>query len=144
MSELESVQIARLRQQLLEYSQLFWLASRDIIFFVEGKLPEPESLEKHAVDDRGGWHAAVLLNDVFGYACADAETIFPGQAAEIKTFYETFGWDGVIAWVANARNQEPLKELRTEKYLQAGIVLLGKASPTSPKPIIFRPIPTPT
>lgn len=121
--------VTELRRKLFEYEQMFWLASRDVLYFAEATHHELDAA-------RGGWRVCVLCNDTFGYACADAEIIAPGQAREVRAFYEAFGWDGVIAWVAEKRQQAPLKELQTPKYFQAKAALLEKAvkKAASPNP----------
>jgi len=99
------IDLVKMKIKTLQYEDLFWLAAKDIIFFSE--------------NDPQGWRACILLSDVYGYACADAEPILPEQAREVRNAYEKWKWSGVIAWVALKRNQEPLEEYRTPEYFVA-------------------------
>lgn len=101
----------QLEQKIIEYEQLFWLASREIIFFHQYN-------EEVKTWDRG-WYAAVLCNDTFFWACADAEDLAPDQAHKVKAIYEKYGWSGVVAWCAVKRGMKPLEQLQDEKYFKA-------------------------
>ena len=116
-------------RKLLEYSQLFWLAARDVVWFAEASSSD---LQEHMAS-RGGWIALINLSDTFGYACADAERLAPGQAHEVRAYYEEYGWSGVIAWVSVKRNQEPLEELKTPEYLKARAGLQNNQTIRKPK-----------
>jgi hypothetical protein len=98
---------------------LFWLAARDIVFF---------ATYNQAIEDwDNGWHAAVNCNDTFYYASADATAFEPHEAKEIRRVFEQWGWDGVVAWCAIRRGEEPLSELRTSTHLEA-VASLKEAS----------------
>jgi len=88
---------------------LFWLAARDIIFFTTYN---GESHDTSA-------YPVVFCSDVFCYACADAEELPIDQLPLLKTVFEKFGWNGVVAWVAKQRNEHPLESYITEEYNNA-------------------------
>jgi len=96
-----------LRARVFEYENLLWLAARDIVFFSE------------RTGGGGDWIALVNCGDTFCLACADAEELTPERSWEVKTIYERCGWDGVVAWIAKARGEEPLEKLRTSGYMAA-------------------------
>lgn len=97
-----------MRPTILDYEHLFWLAARDLVFF--------SSYNNELKDWDGGWCAVINCSDTFGYACADATYIAPGQEREVKEIYEKYGWSGLVAWCALERDDVPLIELQTEKY----------------------------
>lgn len=94
-----------------DVEHLFWLVAREAVFF-------------HTWDETenqwdGGWHVAVNSSDTFAYACADATYIAPGQEAEIRNYFERYGWAGLVAWAAYQRSDEPLISLQDDKYRAA-------------------------
>lgn len=101
----------KLKEAVHRYENLFWLAAQNVVFF-----GDYDSKTKNWDD---GWHPYINCNDTFYYASADATAIDEGQEKAIKSAFEKYGWDGVVAWCALMRNEQPLKERRTEKYLEA-------------------------
>lgn len=100
------------------WQDLIWLACRDVIFFAQNET-SPD-----------GWSAEILCNDVFGYASADCTRLYPLTAArELRSIYEQFSWDGVIAWCAIERNEDPLKERQTTDYHAARAMLAAAPAP---------------
>lgn len=61
----------------------------------------------------------INVNDTFGYACADSEDMTFNDINPVYELYKDFGYDGVVAWVAKNRNEDPIKPRMTEKYKQA-------------------------
>lgn len=61
----------------------------------------------------------LLMSDTFAYACADGEDIDPEEFEEAAKTYNRYGHDGLTAWAARKRGQEPLVELINEDYLRA-------------------------
>jgi hypothetical protein len=104
MSETKN-EISELSARVRQYEHLFWLAAEDVVFF-----------SHYDMDWDNRFHAAVNCGDTFFYATADAEDITPGQAEQVRDFYERYGWAGVVAWVAKKRGIEPLKYFQDEKY----------------------------
>lgn len=45
----------------------------------------------------------INLNDVFGWACADAEEIPQDKIAEVADLFGRYGWAGVLFWVSERR-----------------------------------------
>lgn len=100
------------------WQDLIWLACKDVIFFAEDQTSSD------------AWSAEILCNDVFGYASADCTKLFPISAArDLRAIFEEFGWDGVFAWCAIERNEEPLKERQTPKYHEARAMLAAAPAP---------------
>jgi len=66
-----------------------------------------------------GIHLCLLLNDTFYYASADAETVPNGMVKRVWEIYEKWGFDGLLAWAALRRKEQPLKPLITDKYKEA-------------------------
>ena len=93
------------------HGHLFWLAARDVVFF--------STYNEDIKDWDNGWHAAVNCNDTFYYASADATHLAPGRECEVRAAFDRWEWAGVVAWCAIERGEEPLEQLRTEKYRQA-------------------------
>jgi hypothetical protein len=58
-------------------------------------------------------------NDLFARACADAEQVDADYVPMAASLFGEYGWDGLNAFIAWHRNQEPLEELRTAKYREA-------------------------
>lgn len=51
----------------------------------------------------------VLINDTFGYSCADAESVTMKELPELCKGYCDHGYLGVIVWVAKKRKCAPIK-----------------------------------
>lgn len=90
---------------------LIWLAAREVVFF--------SAYDPREDPDFRGWSCAILCNDSFVYASADAEDFDPAEADEVRGLYERHGWAGPLAWVARKRGVEPLEPLRTDAYRAA-------------------------
>lgn len=50
------------------------------------------------------------MNDVFGYATADAEEIQQVDVPAVYALWRAFGWQGVTWWVWQRRQQAPVRE----------------------------------
>lgn len=61
----------------------------------------------------------LLMNDTFGYACADAEDVAVESLPLVARMWETHGYSGLTAFAANQRNQDPIVEHRTDEYKRA-------------------------
>lgn len=62
----------------------------------------------------------VPMNDVFGYAEADAEPFKSVDTlTQLQVLHRKFGWDGLIAWAAFKRNEHPIPERCTQTYRDA-------------------------
>lgn len=109
---MKSVEIELLQNKIKLYEIMFHLAAQDILFFGDW-------------DDINKCHGmyfspAVLCNDTFYYACGDAESIQLEEVEHLEHIYNTFGEDGVVAWVSKKRGGlSPLKELQSDNYLKA-------------------------
>jgi hypothetical protein len=57
------------------------------------------------------------------YTWADAEDLPLEEIERLHGLWKEYGPDGVIAWVANRRGEEPLAEYVTEKYKEARAAL---------------------
>ena len=109
--------VCELEAENARLQALFWLAAHDIIFFSQ------YNTEKRQYDS--GFHPCVNCGDTFAYACADAEDIPPGDEEKVKSIFEEWDWDGVVAWIALKRGYEPIAPFITEKYLAARAALKG-------------------
>ncbi len=89
---------------------LIWLVSRDVVGITD-------------IKEEPGWAAYIRCNDVFGYACADAQEVpldQPGRVNQLRTMFERYGYDGVYAWIAMQRGQLPLENrLKTKQFEEA-------------------------
>lgn len=65
------------------------------------------------------WFPCLNLNDVFGYACADAEALPLEDLPVIEEIYTKFGWYGLVAWVEKRRGYPPIKERQKLGYFDA-------------------------
>ena len=66
----------------------------------------------------------VVMNDTFGYACADGEDVPLDQLSSVSRMWSEHGHDGLTAWAARQRGEQPLRELLTDKYATA-VAALG-------------------
>lgn len=65
----------------------------------------------------------LIMNDVWGYATADAEEVPTEELPHVAALWRMYGWDGLIAWAARQSGQEPIKERLTEGYRKAVLSL---------------------
>lgn len=75
--------------------------------------------KRFLIEDVGFWaNEGFCINcgDTFAYACSDAEEIPDGELPLVANLYDQFGYDGVVAWIANNRGCDPIKPCITEKY----------------------------
>lgn len=85
-----------LAAKVAQYEAAFQLAADDqIMFFRRGEQVFP----------------AILVNDTFYYACADAETVDWSVMPELLDEYRTQGWPVVVERVATMRNLRPLPDV---------------------------------
>jgi hypothetical protein len=61
----------------------------------------------------------LVMNDTFDYACADGEYIPIDQLPTVLRMWVEYGHDGLTAWAARQRGEQPLRELLTDKYASA-------------------------
>lgn len=60
------------------------------------------------------------FSDTFGYASADAERVTLDDLPEIARLWQQHGYYGTVAWAAQKRREEPVKEIRYDAlYLAA-------------------------
>jgi len=117
----ETVEQAAERNRRIEtLDKLFWLASRDIIFFGSYNTAIG-TWDEH-------WHPAVNVNDTFYYASADAEDLKEEEIDGLIDVVKKFSHDGVTAWAARRRNMDPLPQLQTDKYREAVAYLAARAA----------------
>jgi hypothetical protein len=72
-----------------------------------------------SVDEDRNVALVLVLNDTFARACADSEEVPMSDLATLAGVWKDFGHDGLTAYAATKRNQEPLPELQTPLYVQA-------------------------
>jgi len=61
----------------------------------------------------------ILMNDTFCFGYADGEDVSEDEILLIHRLWREFGFDGLVAFVANKRNEEPLRRYRNESYFMA-------------------------
>lgn len=62
------------------------------------------------------------LNDTFGYATADSERLYMDQEENqewLVKMFRKYGHDGIVAYCAKVRAQDPIPPCQTEKYFAA-------------------------
>jgi len=60
--------------------------------------------------DAGWWEDGRLIlnmNDIFAYACADAEEVLPDEMPELGHLARMYGHAGITYWVSKKRNEIP-------------------------------------
>ena len=72
-----------------------------------------------SVDEDRNVEIVLVLNDTFGRASADSETVPMVDLGTLCGAWQEFGADGLVAYAAHRRNQDPLPELRSDTYLKA-------------------------
>lgn len=55
--------------------------------------------------------AFVVLNDVFGYCCADAEEVALDEIPELASLWKKYGFTGAIYWASKKRKEPPIKPI---------------------------------
>lgn len=56
------------------------------------------------------------MNDTFYYACADSEEVPMMDIPVVHHIWKELGYDGLVAWAALRREEEPIIECQTETY----------------------------
>lgn len=59
-------------------------------------------------------------NDVFGYACADAEEVTADNIASIYAFWKDFEWEGVVWWMWRKRGVPPIEPVKNRVLEKMG------------------------
>lgn len=97
----------------------------DVLFY--GTHHEPEFNADHRCADC--WPVRVaLLNDTFGYACADCEEVSDEELPIVYDAHKRWGHHGVTAWASLKRGGEPLDPLRTVEFREARAALAAEAA----------------
>ncbi len=78
---------------------------------------DPEKLKKALIEHSFWIH--LNANDTFYYASADATQVELHDLPKLIEMYDMFGDDGVLAFQAHLRNEQPLKQLITNGYKKA-------------------------
>jgi hypothetical protein len=61
---------------------------------------------------------AIPINDTFAYATADCELFEESDIPEILNIYNAHGWIGLICWVANKIDEDPVIEYTEDPLYQ--------------------------
>ena len=69
----------------------------------------------------------VLMNDTFAYACADDEDVTVEELPLVAGIWRDYGADGLTAWAALRRNEEPIREQQTARYHLARTAIKARA-----------------
>ena len=78
-----------------------WLAAHDVGFFSMW----------NGTDHSGPPKLALLCNDTFAWATADAEDVLDEQIDTIVELFKSEGEAGVIKWIAQQRNMKPMESV---------------------------------
>ena len=78
-----------------------WLAAHDVGFFSMW----------NGTDHSGPPKLALLCNDTFAWATADAEDVLDAQIDTIVELFKSEGEAGVIKWIAQQRNMKPMESV---------------------------------
>ena len=65
----------------------------------------------------------LIMNDTFGYACADGTNVAPVEFADVLRVWRTHGHDGLRAWAAKKKGCDVIPPLRTPQFLAAKAAL---------------------
>ena len=58
----------------------------------------------------------LLMNDTFGYACADGTDVDPVELPAVAEVFARFGHDGLVAWAARKEQCDVIQPLRTADF----------------------------
>ena len=91
------------------YDDLFYLVLNDVVLFTTYDEETGQYLENYI---------SPFLNcgDTFHYATADAEGFKLEHSSYIRELYDRFDYDGLVAWIATKRKQEPIAPCCTDTY----------------------------
>ena len=94
--------------------KILFLAAHDVVFF--GTWDEERS--KREGKNYWGENArpALMMNDTFYYASADAEGFGEADVDLLVDLYQRFDYHGPTAWAAVKRGEEPLPQRQSEQY----------------------------
>lgn len=118
---MENILEKTITEKYNDLNDLLWLAAHDILFF--------STNNEGVTDVTADWYAFILISDCFDYASADAMYLPISKTSEIKNLYIKFGFDGVLAWCAIELDRVPLKELISEKYIDAVDYIMERKLP---------------
>lgn len=57
---------------------------------------------------------ALLMNDTFHYASADAEGVEWGELEEVYAVWKKDNWKGLVRWAAKKRGCKPLPQIQAQ------------------------------
>ena len=77
-------------REFLTQANLFYVDQDD-------KEEDPEEYEK--------WKQTLNMNDVWGWACADCETIPDEELPAVAELFWNYGWCGILYWVSERNGQ---------------------------------------
>ena len=55
-------------------------------------------------DEEEGFRQLLVMNDVWGWACADAEEVPDEELPRVAELFYRYGWGGVLLWVSERNN----------------------------------------
>lgn len=68
-------------------------------------------------DDEMGPHW-LNMNDVWGWACGDAEEVTEADAPELARLFRNYGWCGVLYWVSEKRGGATSEFLDNNRFIE--------------------------
>lgn len=109
-ASMDQTEKACIFESTVEASREYWKAGLYLILqdvaFVRIEKEEPIKLY-------------INCGDTFAYACADAELVPVTEWHTLARLHDDYGYDGLVAWIADRRCEEPIKPRQTEAYQEA-------------------------
>ena len=93
----------------------------------KGPLPTyspQEELKAYKTLIEGSWEISLLMNDTFGFACADSESMSDMDVEPMIPIIAEYGRDALVAYAAVKRGQEPITcscNHKNERYQAAKV-----------------------
>lgn len=104
------VVLGQMEENLAFWKMGFYLIEQDVAYM---RARKNESLE-----------LCIRCSDTFYYACSDSEDVPESECEKVVNVYDEFGDDGLTAWVAVHRNEDPLERYQTDTFFKAKEFLL--------------------
>lgn len=86
------------------YEAVKLLEASGIFFYTD---PDSDGMEPHMIN----------LNDVFGWAWADAEKVEDAEMLPLAELYRDYGWCGVLYWVSKKRDNMRSEFLDNNRFI---------------------------
>lgn len=68
-------------------------------------------------DDMEGFEQVLNMNDVWGWACADAQAVPDDKLIEVAELFWRYGWCGILYWVIQQGEWGPSEFLDNNRFI---------------------------